>query len=375
MMFLPLLAQEGTSEGVNAIREALALQSNMEASWNKVWNSVLPGATGGTSTLWDTAVQISGIFTVFCLIYLFIRCGNELSKTRYLGTIVEMFQWPLAVVILLAGNGTLLGELVRLFRDIGDYLVSKVLSLELADLRLAEAVSQAQAVGLGTARARQILNECAGLAAQELTECLQSKAPELEAIPGAIQAMEPSAPTGALDAFIQAALDLGGGVAQGAGAVISGDYTQFLQDRMFPIIQAILYAMQWAFVNVIECALVLTAILLPFAVALSLLPLAGRPIFAWLSAFLTLYGVKLCFSLIIAVVAVTLSNASEEGVQFIATDFGFAFFTAVFAPAIAVMLSSWGGVTLFQGISRRASAITSAASSGAATILTGGFLK
>ena len=105
-----------------------------------------------------------------------------------------------------------------------------------------------------------------------------------------------------------------------------------------PIIRLILRSVQWAFVNILEAALLLTALFGPIAMGLSLLPLQGKPIWAWLIGFMSLFGVQLGYNIVVGLVAVVIVKSDAE----LVTDIAFLFFLAVFSPILAVLIAKGG---------------------------------
>ena len=99
---------------------------------------------------------------------------------------------------------------------------------------------------------------------------------------------------------------------------------------------------QWAFVNLIQISLLLTGLMGPIAVAASLLPFGGKPIFAWLTGFLSLGFAQICYNIIVGLAAVVILNANIYDTN------GFLVLSAILAPALALALSAGGGLAIFN---------------------------
>jgi hypothetical protein len=93
----------------------------------------------------------------------------------------------------------------------------------------------------------------------------------------------------------------------------------------------------------------------PIAVAASLLPFGGKPIFAWITGFLSLGFAQMAYNIIVGMCAVVIMNANTFDTN------GFLVLIALLAPALALGLASGGGLAIFN--------IMLAGSTGAATIL------
>lgn len=100
---------------------------------------------------------------------------------------------------------------------------------------------------------------------------------------------------------------------------------------------------------------------------LSLLPLQGRPIWAWATGFLSLFGVQLGYNIIVGLAAVVLVNSGAE----LASDVAFLFFISIFAPGLALLIAGGGGIALYNGIAGNAKQLVDVFSNaiGAATTL------
>jgi hypothetical protein len=136
--------------------------------------------------------------------------------------------------------------------------------------------------------------------------------------------------------------------------------TSIFRNIAIPIIRFVLSSMQWGFVNILEAALLLTATFAPIAMGLSLLPFQGRPILAWLIGFISLLGVQLGYTIIVGLAAIVVVNSNGE----LVTDVAFLFFLSVFAPLLAVIVSSGGGITLYRGITSNTKRLIDLASVG-----------
>ncbi|NEQ29555.1 MAG: hypothetical protein F6K04_00930 [Leptolyngbya sp. SIO4C5] len=366
-----LLAQQGSQAAVDVITNALQLTEDTIASWNETWIDVVDP----NSQLWGDVVEFSRGLLALCFLYMFVRYGNELMKSKYLGTIVEIFTFPLIVLLFLGSDGQLLANSILFVRSLGYQLVTGLLSKQLVGYQMQDAVTQFGLNNLGVQRIKQVYSECEELVGDPFLECWDSKAPEVQAIYDQLQAQNPGIDLGPLQSFADMALNFSAAgtirdIGTAAGGVISGDisgaFASIIQDRLLPIIQSILYAVQWAFVNLVEASLLIAAVFAPIALVLSILPTSGRPIWAWASGFVGLLGLQIGYNLIVGIVAVVLANTRGGAIE-VSQNLGFLLFISVFAPALATFISSWSATTLYASISRRANSIASAVTGGIST--------
>lgn len=364
-----LLAQEGSEAAVDIIQGALQLTEDTIASWNETWIEVV----SPDSMLWGDIVAFSRGILALCFIYMFVRYGNEIMKTKYLGTVAELFTLPLVVLLFLGNNGALLANLILVLRSVGYSLVTALLSKQLVGYTLQDAVRQFGLNNLGVQRIKQVYSECEGLVGDPFLQCWDSKAEEVEAIYARLQAQNSGIDLGPLQDFATALINRSGIGAIGAAAEgfssggINGAFAAILQDRLVPLIQTILYAVQWAFVNLVEASLLIAAVVAPIALVLSVLPVAGRPILAWGAGFVGLLGLQISYNLLVGIVAVVLANTDGGAIE-TSQNLGFLLFISIFAPALATGLSSWSATRLFSAISLRANSFASILTGGISTL-------
>lgn len=92
----------------------------------------------------------------------------------------------------------------------------------------------------------------------------------------------------------------------------------------------------------------MTALLFPPALGISILPVAGKTIFAWASAMIGLFTTMLSYNIIVGLTAIVIKKAQVAlgqdmgGTSF--RDIAFAAFIALASPILAVYLGQMGGV-------------------------------
>lgn len=98
--------------------------------------------------------------------------------------------------------------------------------------------------------------------------------------------------------------------------------------------------------------MLLTAALGPIAVGASLLPVGGKPIYAWLTGFFSFGIAKLSFSIIAGLAGrVLISTVDSDSTWFM-------IFMAFLAPILALAIAIGGGAGVFLAITNTASWVT-----------------
>ncbi len=359
-----LFAQSGSEAAANMVIDSLNLQQQIRASWDDIWKSALDWQSADSPYL--LLVKLSSTLAFFILIYLFIKKGEEISKSKYLGSVIEMFMMPLVYIIFVGTNGKLLAQIILTLRGVAESEIERLNQIKIGGIQISNATLQVQTNILGQERIRQVYSECQGAIGEDLTKCLQSKQSEAQ---GIVNGLEQQLPDNVSLEPLQNFADTIGGitgvssVAETAGNLVQGNFIEIIQNQLYPILKNLLYATQWAFINMVEAALVLTAVIAPLALVFSLLPTSGKPIWAWASGFISLYGLKLFYSIIVGIIATVIVN-TDGSLAELGSEFGFLIFLSLLAPFISTALVSWGGVSLYQGIQSRATAILGAALDG-----------
>lgn len=324
------------------ISQSIDLSQNTAEAWNTVWLETFNQINGG---LWGGLVNLGLVLAALSILFVALTTGKEIIEKQSWTELVNMFVWPLVIMFFLGNNGNLLAKTVLTIRNFGHAQVSQVLQIQLGQLTFETAMTQ---VGI-TSAARQSLealySECQKFVGDELLDCWNGKQQQAQQILDEAQQRAGFTLT-SLANFVNALISLPGTAA--AQAIISGELASILlQNIGVPIVRMILVAIQWAFVNMLEASLLLTALFAPIAMGLSLLPFQGRPIWAWLTGFISLFGVQLGYNIVVGLGAIVVARSNGE----LFTDVAFLAFLSIFAPGLAVLIAGGGGIALYNGVS------------------------
>lgn len=126
------------------------------------------------------------------------------------------------------------------------------------------------------------------------------------------------------------------------------------------LVKTVLLAMQWAFANILEIAMLLSGLMGSFAIA-GAIAFEGKSLWAWLTGFFALGMAQLSYNIIVGLAAVVVVNAD------ITDTLGFLVIIAILAPALALALAAGGGMAVFH--------VINSGVAGIATTLAGGSPK
>ncbi|RAM49237.1 MAG: hypothetical protein C6Y22_23055 [Hapalosiphonaceae cyanobacterium JJU2] len=337
--------------GISLIRSSIELSRQTAESWNKAWGD----AINPSGALWAGLCNLGTTLAALSIILLAIKMASDYQEKRFLWSeLAASVIYPLVIAIFLGNNGYLLSQTVLLVRNIGHQQVVSVLNIQLADTTFKRAISNVTLTQSVKTQVSTIYAECQGKTGKPLTDCLQEKRPIVEQI------------------LAEAEKQNGGPLEQARKAV--AELTDFVQNpgtvfsaAISLILVTFLYALQWAFVNILEAALIMTATFAPIALGLSLLPLGSKPIWAWASGFIALFGVQLGYNIVVGLAATVIVAAGAQS----ASDLAFLAFISIFAPALALLIAGGGGLALYTGINSRVAALVNVAFDGVVAIATG----
>lgn len=323
-MVIIIQVPSGNSVGTDLLNQSIQLSQDTAQAWEGLWQDVLNPSNG----LWLSLSRFGLTLAALSIIFVGLKIFYETTEGKtWFGEFKSSIIWAVIVAFLLSGNAPLLSNITLLTRDVANYEIRQVLDVQLTTITLRSAL---QEVALSSAAQDQIealLAQCQSLTV-EYSDCVQEQQPAIDQI------------------ISQAESEIGGaltGLRQWAQNQLLNLASAPLAIQ-FNILKVIFYALQWAFVNLIEASLLLTATLAPLAVGASLLPFGNKAIWAWYTAYLGLFLVQLCYNILVGVSAVI---AVSTNVNYI-NEINYLAFISIFAPLLAVALGSGGGTALFQ---------------------------
>lgn len=327
-----------TGQALDTLETSVELSQKTTEAWGTVWSQTI--FRYQEASLWFALVELGMIIAGVSVIYLAVTEGREAIEKQSWSQLVTMLIWPIVIVIFLSGNGAVLSQSVKFFYLVGRWNVEQVLAVQVGDLQIKDALAQITLSSAARNQVEALNNECISKQDEALTQCLQENGQKAQDIVAQAESQNKNS-LSKLREFTEGAFN--NVMGYGKGELNSAIF----RSMAIPLIRWILSAMQWAFVNMLEAALLLVAAFAPVAMGLSLLPFQGRPIFAWLVGFASLFGLQLGYNIIVGVAAVVIVNSGGE----LITDVGFLFLLAVFAPILATTVSISGGIATYKAIS------------------------
>jgi hypothetical protein len=346
-MFAPFIAQNNTvGQALDTLSNAIEVSQKTVESWNLLWFNTF---NTQESSLWIALVNLGLILAGMSVLHLAVTSGKEIIERQSWSELIAMMIWPIVIVFFLSNNGKMLSESIKFIRGIGYNQVQQILEIQLGEMTFRSALGDVNLTSAAKEEIEKLYSECQGKVGEALVDCWNDKKEAAQAILNEAE-QQNGGRLQSLQRFVQNLANV-----TNLEDIASGDFAgQVFRSTVLPIIRLILRAVQWAFVNILEAALLLTALFAPIAMGLSLLPLQGKPIWAWLVGFMSLFGVQLGYNIVVGLVAVVIVNSNAE----LVTDIAFLFFLAVFAPVLAVLIARGGGTALYNAIANNTKQLT-----------------
>ncbi|MEM1308000.1 MAG: hypothetical protein AAGF98_00615 [Cyanobacteria bacterium P01_H01_bin.153] len=360
LFWLPVLAVEGSAA---MLEQGLTMSDDINAIYDLQWQQVFTDVAG--FSLYGQIVALARLFAVGALVLFMLRFIYAAVHEGDYAEPLRMLIWPLIVVLFLSNDGQLLAGGTRALRGVLNDTASEVLQVTALNINLEEAIRGALAKGVIGVETSAQIQQCQALVGNSQVECLESAYQQIEATMEAFQnhwiVDAAGSAAGAIPYFnqmrsgIEGALEAYNTSGGAVGQVLPGFFGGFVGSQTRALIHALLMAFQWGFVNLIQISMLLTGLMGPIALAASLLPFSGKPIFAWLTGFFSLGFVQIMYNIIVGFAAVVIMNANTFDTN------GFLVVIALLAPALAIGLASGGGLAIFN--------IMLSGSAGAVTLL------
>lgn len=305
-----------SSDPDSILETAVQMQNQVANAMNELWAGAINGEVYGA------VATVGGLFAAITLAISLVQVTKELINDEKSFVPYERILWWAIVILLLANNGNYLGELTLSFRDLIRTTNSLILTETIDGVNLEQGFQQAtQNIGLSVSFENAAEN------------CQQEPDPELkqQCLDNLQQQMEQFENQQEVDEGFFSGLITG--------------ISSFIERLIISFMLALSVAFQW----LIEITLILTALLGPLAVGMSLLPVTQKAIYTWLISFYSVGLCQLCYNLLISLLAVLQNNAPGANRLIFTVSIG------LLAPILSVVLAAGAGQATFSSLAGLAS--------------------
>jgi hypothetical protein len=350
LRFSTFLAQvEG---GLGIIQDSIEQLDAVQQAWEQRWTDIFGSANG----LYLGINQFAATIVVGAFLFFAVGWVKSAIERGIFPALPDVI-WVLAIAALLYNNGAMLGAITLGTRNLINAQTRTVLNVQVGEVSMMEALNDVIVSQQAKALIHQQYAACESKTGQAQIDCFVQAGAEAKR-----KLEEEYRAKGFWTAGVQR---LWARVEQisrrmeqeyNAGNYSNKPGTNPLSDVLVETVmqtgsQAMatqfLKGWQWAFANLLELSMLLTGLMGPIAAAGSIMPLQGRPLWAWLVGFFSLGMAKFSYNVIVGLSAtvVVAANAQESG------DFGFLLLISVLAPMLALALAGGAGMAVFRGAS------------------------
>ena len=338
---LNILAEVGVDDILNNGQTTVQSIAN---SWDRQWTDLLQ--TDTNNNLYGSLTNLGIFFAVGTLLFFMMQWLRDMIDSESSRPLTELI-WPFVVVALLAnaGNGTILSNLTLAVRNYITTVNQQV--VKSADVE--QNYQQALNMSVAEEVAGSFLRPCQAFSGDQQTECFVKAADKINQLWQGYRSLYGNRGwIDKLEAKVNQITDNNGSVSEIAFDSLLGSTVQ-------TSIKNFLISLQFAFQNLIEATMLLIAALGPLAVGGSLLPVAGKPIFAWLTGFLSIGIAKISFSIVAVLTATVVVNITVLDANDYPDLMWFIIFMGILAPILSLAVAAAGGFAVFNAISNTTS--------------------
>lgn len=331
-------------------------------AYDELWKNVLEGP------LYTTLVGVGLSFAVGTLLLFVIQMIKDLNEGE-ISRPITSFIWPILIVFLLTKPAE--SSMYRLaafsydLREIINETNQTVLTTTHLGVKLDDAYRQAQGMSAVRPTIEGWIKQCEALTGKQQMQCMGIALKDAQDLLAAYGKANGSSnwltrEAARIDSMVAKLFDFSASWDEQARSV----FWAVTGPAWEAAVYSLLIAFQYAFQNLLEFSLLLTILLGPLAVGGSLLPVEGKPVYAWLTAIFSLFVAKLCFNITAGLASTIMVDVEQID------HLWFAVFIGVLSPIFSTALAAGGGMAVWSSITNMvATGVGVAATSGVASKL------
>lgn len=323
------LAQVGID---NVLGNGATTANSINAGWDEQWLNLLQNDI--SNNLYGALTNLGIFFAVGTLLFFMLQWLKDVIDSEYSRPITSLI-WPLIVVMLLGntGNGSMLSSLTLGVRNFLNTVNEQVLTTGDTDKIYQQALNMSIAEDV----AGSLLRPCQSLTGEQQSQCFVKASDKINSL------WQEYRNAYGNKTWIDRLESKVNQIAYSTGTISENAFNSLLGSTVQTIIKSFLVSLQYAFQNLIEVTMLLIAALGPLAVGGSLLPVAGKPIFAWLTGFIAAGIAKISFNIIAILTAAVIVNGPGQDANADPDLMWFIIFLGILAPTISLLVAALGG--------------------------------
>jgi len=330
----------------DTLEDGAVTARSIAEGWDNQWVELLQNNT--SNNLYGALTNLGVFFAVGTLLFFMVQWLKDVIYSEYSRPISGLI-WPFVVVVLLsnAGDGSILSTLTLGVRNFINGVNQQVVATADAELNYQQAINMSVAEEV----AGSLLRPCQSLTGEQQTQCLNKATEQIDDLWQQYRNLYGN------KTWIDRLENQVNQIRFGTGIITDAAFNALLGNTGQTTIKNFLISLQYAFQNLLEATMLLIAALGPLAVGASLLPVAGKPIFAWLTGFLSAGIAKISFNIIAALTASVIVNGPGQDINASPDLMWFIIFLGILAPLLSLLLAAAGGFAVFSAISNTATLV------------------
>jgi hypothetical protein len=328
---------------------AVDVTQRATASWDYLWQVTLSGG------LYRIMANAGALIAVMSLLFFIVNFAKQMMQSEAVDWVLGELIYPIVVVLLLSNGGGNLALISQGMRTGINYYNNQILEAVSSQINFETALSDLADFSTVNAQLSAMRSQCNTITDnQKLIQCLDEQALNARVLVEEYRRKHPQAPE-----WAQYLADKMGineidpsrplesvGTLIGNGVLFPVSLmADFSSNALLMAVELFLITMQGCFQQLLEVSFLLTALIGPIAIGLTLLPFGTKPILAWFTGFFSLGMCKLCLNIITGLIATATLRTGPT------TDtLGVALMLGVLAPLLAFGMAAGGGMAVFNGI-------------------------
>jgi hypothetical protein len=333
-----LLSETGINDVFNS---GVTTAQSISQSWDNQWINLLQ--SNASDNIYRSLTTLGIFFAVGTLLFFMIQWLRDAIYSEFSRPLSALI-WPFIVVLLLTnmGSGSMLSNLTLGVRNFLNTINQQIVTTANGN----QTYQQVLNMSVAEEFAGSLFRPCSALVGEQQQQCFIKANEKMQGLWQQYRNLYGNQP------WISRLEIKANQITYNTGSVSDTSFNALLGSTLQTSIKNFLISLQYAFQNLIEATMLLIAVLGPIAVGSSLLPIAGKPIFAWIIGFFALGIAKMSFNIMAIITATVIINGPGQDMNTDPDLMWFMIFLGILAPMVSLALSAIAGWAIFSAISQ-----------------------
>lgn len=324
-MFLASTYSNSSEAARNLLKYSTTIQAEVEQAVDNLWALTFKGG------IYTSVCNLGVAFAVAALIFWAIDLARKWFDGDDPFESAQKIMISFVLLLLLAKGGSLSIVVTKGLRGIVNQTTKAIMENAHSELSLQDAYQQVIYNQVAKEQVANLIKQCEATTAPDLkANCLKESAKTAQEIAEAVK-------SNSVNTFLN---DLKENPIQTAYNLAAAPAANVFQTVLIGGLIGLGGGVQL----IAEISLLLTGLINPLPIGLSLFPSRGKPIYAWLIGFFSVGLFKLYYNIIVGFTAVLVLQSQWFG------DIAFAWIVGILSPLLAACLAAGGGIAVMNGL-------------------------